>query len=122
MKTAHRRKYRALRYRHDGQKGQDNMKMCELFTGYYSDRRTAYEKPLEWIYANQNGARVVIRPCIWLWKTSAGLFLVDYVGDGIGCTCGSFDTYREADKFAETLAQMEQAEFETWLLNKWKSA
>ena len=122
MKTAHRRKYRALRYRHDGQKGKDVMKMCELFTGYYSDRRTAYEKPLEWIYAHQNGAKVEIHPCIWLWRTQTGLYLVDYVGDGIGCTCGSSYDLSEAEALREKLAQMDEAEFETWLLNKWKTA
>lgn len=99
------------------------MKMCELFTARYSDRRTAYEKPLEWIYAHRNGAAVQIEPTIWLWKSSgASVYFVDYVGEGIGCTCATFDNLREAEAFREKLAQMEQAEFENWLLNKWKSA
>lgn len=95
------------------------MKMCELFTARYSDSRTAYEKPLEWIYAHRNGAGVQIEPTIWLWKSSgASVYFVDYVGESIGCTCATFDNLRDAEAFREKLAQMEQAEFENWLLNK----
>ena len=97
------------------------MKMCELFKARYSDGRTVYEKTLDYIYQHQNGARVEISPCIWVWKASAAsVYFVDYVGGGIGCTVDTFDTLKEAEAFRETLAQMEAAEFESWLLNHWK--
>ena len=99
------------------------MKMYQLFTGIYSDRRTAYEKPLEWIYANQNGASVEIRPTIWVWMPDGGnIFLVDYVGASVGCTLGTFNTVKEANAHAEKIGQMEESDFEEWLINiRWKS-
>ena len=95
------------------------MKMCERFTARYSDGRTVYEKPLEWIYANQNGAQVEVSPCIWLRKhPTESVYFVDFIGAGLGCTCGAFDTLREAEAFREKLAQMEQSEFSGWLLSR----
>lgn len=40
------------------------MMMNELFTAYYSDRRTAYEKTIDWIYSHLNHATVKICPTI----------------------------------------------------------
>lgn len=94
------------------------MKMNELYTTYYSDRRTAYEKPLDWIYSHQNGANVEIRPCIWLWKASkSNVFFVDYIGDGIGCTLATFDNLQDAETYREKIGQMTSEDFENWLIN-----
>jgi len=96
------------------------MKMNQLFTAYYSDRRAAYEKPLDWIYAHQGTTHVEVRPTIWLWKAS-DTYLVDYVGDGIGCTLKTFSTLKKAEEYKELIGRMEEAEFEDWLINvHWK--
>lgn len=92
------------------------MKMNELFTAHYSDHRTAYEKPLEWIYAHQGAAHVDIQPTIWLRKTDkAPIYFVDYVSDSLGCTLASFDDLRTAWEYRERIGQMTKAEFEHWL-------
>lgn len=98
------------------------MKMHEFYTARYSDGRTAYEKPLDWIYSHQNGARVEISPCIWLWKSSTGnTFFVDYMGDGVSCTLSTFSNYTEAQEYSEQIGQMTESEFEDWLINvRWK--
>ena len=98
------------------------MLMNKLFTAYYSDRRTAYERPLNWIYANQGNASVEIRPTIWLWKaSSSNVYFVDYVGDGVGCTLKTFSTLNEAEEYSDQIGQMDEAEFEDWLINvRWK--
>lgn len=100
------------------------MKMNELFTAYYSDRRAAYEKPLNWIYANQGNAHVEIRPTIWLWKaSSSNVYFVDYIGDGISCTLCTFDTLQAAEEYKERIGDMDETEFEGWLINvRWKRA
>lgn len=94
------------------------MKMNQLFTGYYSDRRTAYEKPLEWIYAHQGESSVEIRPTLWIWKAErAQVYFVDYVGDGIGCTLATFDRLADAQEYREKLGEMTEEEFESWLID-----
>ena len=96
------------------------MKMNQLFTAYYSDRRAAYEKPLDWIYANQGNTRVEIRPTIWLWKVSDTYF-VDYVGDGISCTLSTFSTLQTAEEYKDKIGNINESEFEDWLINVcWK--
>lgn len=96
----------------------DKMKMYELFTAYYGDRRTAYEKPLNWIYEHQGNVKVEIRPTIWVWKaTNSQIYFVDYVGAGVGCTLYSFDNYADARKRADEIGQMDESEFENWLIN-----
>ena len=98
------------------------MLMNKLFTAYYSDRRTAYERPLNWIYANQGNARVEVRPTIWLWKASnSNVYFVDYVGDGVGCTLFTFDTLQAAEECRDQIGNMDETEFEDWLINThWK--
>jgi len=98
------------------------MKMCELFTAYYGKpgtlRKAVYEKPLDWIYEHQDGRPVEIRPAIWLWKSDrASVYFVDYVGDGIGCTLSTFDNLTDAQSYREKIGQMEESEFENWLIN-----
>jgi hypothetical protein len=98
------------------------MKMYQLYTAYYSDRRAAYEKPLEWIYAHQGNTNVEIRPTIWLWG-KAGAYFVDYVGDGVGCTLETFPLLKDAEEYRERISQMDESEFEDWLINvRWKQA
>lgn len=98
------------------------MKMNELFTARYSDGRTAYEKPLEWIYDHQNGSNVEISPTIWIWKSSKSpIYFVDYVGDGIGCTLSTFSAYNQACDYADQIGNMNVSEFENWLVSvRWK--
>lgn len=95
------------------------MRMSELYTAYYSDRRTAYEKPLEWIYSHRNGASVEIRPTIWLWKAeNSNIYFVDYIGANVGCTLKTFDNLKEAQSYREKIASMTENEFENWLINE----
>ena len=88
------------------------MKMNNLYSALYSDGRTEYERPLEWIYQNQNGARVEIRPCIWLWKNkNIDMFFVDYIGRSVGCTLAAFDDLKAAERFRDEVGAMEKADF-----------
>lgn len=94
-------------------------KMRELYTAYYSDRRTVYEKTLKEIYANRNGAGVEIRPTIWLWKScNADVFFVDYVGDGLSCTLKCFDTLTEAQSYRNKIANLNEIQFEQCFLSR----
>lgn len=43
-------------------------KMNQLFTAYYVDRTTVYEKTLDYIYSHEPENLREIRPTIWLWK------------------------------------------------------
>lgn len=99
------------------------MKMYQFFTARYSDGRTVYEKTLEWIYSHQNGSGVEISPTIWLWKATGGtVYFVDYVGDGVSCTIDTFDTLDTAQEYQERIGQMEEKEFEGWLIDvRWGS-
>ena len=93
------------------------MKMKQLFTAHYSDGRTEHERPLAWIYKNQNGAGVTITPTIWLWGHGK-TYNVDYVGRSYGCTLGAFNgsgALSRAKEFAKQCGDMEQAAFAAWL-------
>lgn len=98
------------------------MKMNELFTAYYSEnngfREATYEKPLDWIYAHQNGRKVEIRPTIWLWKAEkAPVYFVDYVGNGVSCTLATLDSLKAAEEYREKIGEMSEEAFEDWLIN-----
>lgn len=94
------------------------MKICELYKARYSDGRTVYEKPLDWIYSHQNGAAVEITPTIWIWKASTcNVYFVDYMGDGVGCTLATFDSLTAAQEYREQIGAMTADEFTDWLIN-----
>lgn len=98
------------------------MKMNQLFTAYYSNRTTVYEKPLDYIYSIQGDAKVEIKPTIWLWKASnSNVYFVDYISESIGCTLFTFDNLKDAEKCTSDIGQMNEDEFENWLINvHWK--
>ena len=99
------------------------MKMNELFTAYYSDQRTAYEKTLEWIYEHQGESRVEIRPTILLWKAGgAPIYFVDYVGNDVGCILATFDKLTDAQEYSEKIGKMNKEEFKNWLINDGRAA
>ena len=93
------------------------MKMCEYCTAEYSDGRTLYEITLAEAYQRKNGANVTIKPTIWLWG-APGVYFVDYVGRGVGCTMAAFDALADAEKFKANVQSMERDEFKAWLLHR----
>lgn len=92
-------------------------KMSALYTAHYSDGRTVWEKPLEWIYANSNGASVSIRPTIWLWK-AGDTYLVDYVGNSTGCTLKAFNHLAEAEAYRSEVSRLDEIQFRALLAGK----
>ena len=87
-------------------------KMYKLYTAHYSDGRTVREKQLEWIYRNSNGASVEIRPTIWLWKaTPSGIYIVDYVGERLGCTLKTFEALTDAQEYRDRVASLDDVQF-----------
>lgn len=92
-------------------------KMSEFYTAHYSDGRTAWEKPLEWIYANKNGAAVSISPTIWLWK-AGNIYLVDYVGNTVGCTLKVFNRLADAEAYRDNISRMSVIQFRAMLAEK----
>ena len=96
------------------------MKMSELFNAFYGDCQTIYEKPLEEIYAQQNGRSVTVTPTINVWKSSkAPIYFVDYVGDGLGCTLETFGTLEAAQAYQAKIGEMTTEEFDRFMVNHW---
>lgn len=96
------------------------MKMSELFTAYYSDRQTVYEKPLDWIYSHQGDRKVTITPTIHVWRSSkAPIYFVEYVGAGLGCTLETFGTLEAAQAYQAKIGEMTTEEFERFFINHW---
>ena len=94
-------------------------KMNQLFTAYYVDRTTVYEKTLDYIYSHEPENLREFRPTIWLWKGDISpIFFVDYVGAGVGCTLATFDNLADAKEFREIIGEMTEKEFENWFINK----
>lgn len=98
------------------------MKMKELYTARYvgedGSGKTVYEMPLDWINKHMDTLSPDVEPTICLRKArSAELYFVDYIGEEIGCTLSAFDSSFEAEAYRKELGEMDEAEFEDWLIN-----
>lgn len=93
------------------------MKLYQLFNAHYSDGRAVFQRPLEWIYKNQNGAGVTVSPCVSAYRLG-DFYAVDFSGRSLGCTLATFDSLREAQNFAERVRAMTCEEFGDYLNRK----
>lgn len=73
------------------------IKCCELFTASFSDGDLMVGT-LSQLYAARNGRKMTIRPVIWLYKSTNGKYIIDYIMQGYEWNLGQFDTLAEAEK------------------------
>lgn len=72
-------------------------KCSDLYTATFEDG-ALMTGTLDQLYAAQNDRKMTIKPVVWLWCSDSGLYMVDYILEGAGCTLGVFDTLADAEK------------------------
>lgn len=71
-------------------------KCSDLYTATFEDG-TLMTGTLDQLYTAQNNRKMTIKPVVWLWCSDSGLYIVDYILEGVGWTLGTFDTLRDAE-------------------------
>lgn len=72
-------------------------KCSDLYTATFEDG-TLMTGTLDQLYASQHNRRMTIRPVIWLYKSTNGKYVIDYIMQGTGWNLGIFDTLADAEK------------------------
>lgn len=73
------------------------VKCVDLYTATFEDG-TLMTGTLDQLYTAQNNRKMTIKPVVWLWCSDSGLYMVDYILEGVGWTLGVFDTLANAKK------------------------
>lgn len=73
------------------------VKCADLYTATFEDG-TLMTGTLDQLYAAKNHRKMTIKPVVWLWCSDSGLYMVDYILEGVGWTLGVFDTLADAEK------------------------
>ena len=73
------------------------VKCSDLYTATF-ENGTLMTGTLNQLYAARNNRRITIRPVIWLYKSTNGKYVIDYIMQGTGWNLGLFDTLAEAEK------------------------